>query len=292
MGSNKPRRNHSIPQVLLRNFCGDSGLLWVYDGTKVFQTNPHNVFVERDLYSRTHLLSLPNDHTRDYGYENSLSEVETRAAPAIRQIVASARCGECPRLSLELSDAFKHFFFAQARRTPESQQRVSAAQSVEDTIYDVLRAAAERDGYPLPDKDSLYRDSSILQWVQAMASNIDAKFAAGDDSRLQTEAAKFAYETGIRVALIPTPSREFVIGSHGIAIVHLEYAHPAGGSWLPLAPDVAVQVTMRPDREELVSLDGDDEGDAAVAMINEATASLSKVIAGRSEKVIRSLIRE
>ena len=51
MNPNHPKQQHFVSQMLLRNFCDDSGRLWVSNGSKTWQSNPKNVFVEKDLYT-------------------------------------------------------------------------------------------------------------------------------------------------------------------------------------------------------------------------------------------------
>ena len=31
MGANRPKRNHFVPEMLLKNFCDDRGFLWIGD---------------------------------------------------------------------------------------------------------------------------------------------------------------------------------------------------------------------------------------------------------------------
>ena len=134
MGRNKPKRNHYIPQMLLKNFCGESGRVWVDDGKKIYSTNPRNVFVQGHLYTKSIFGNSPKDTDHEdflnsieksYEYEERLSEIESRATPAVQEIVDHVRQGKCPQLSIELRDAWKRFLIAIARRTPESQNRVA-----------------------------------------------------------------------------------------------------------------------------------------------------------------------
>ena len=80
-----------------------------------------------------------------------------------------------------------------------------------------------------------------------------------------------------------------MIGSHGFALVESrDKVGPVKGSWLPIAYDVAVQVTAHPNRETVVILDNND-GHRVITMINRASVARSRMIAGRSEALVRSL---
>ena len=72
MGANRPKRNHYVPQMLLKNFCDDRDLLWVGDKIRgtCYQANPTNVFVRGKLYVKQDY-SQANE---SYEYEHILSK--------------------------------------------------------------------------------------------------------------------------------------------------------------------------------------------------------------------------
>ena len=59
MEHSEPKRQHYIPEMLLRNFCNPYGRVWVADGAKVYETHPRNVFVESHLYTRSDFSKVP-----------------------------------------------------------------------------------------------------------------------------------------------------------------------------------------------------------------------------------------
>ena len=301
MGDNIPRRQHYIPVMLLENFCDANGRVWVGRDGKTFPTNPNNVFAKRDLNTIFNLGSAPNvkdfeerfrSAERNDEYEtNVLNQIESKAKPAISRIIDQARLSRCPELTPELDDAWKQFAITQARRTPESQERVSADVRFDDAWYEAAARAADKQNYPLPDKATLYQDPHVRRLVEMSRSNIDARFAAGDHPNEREQSEKFSRETGLCVAVIRMPDRGFIVGSHGITIVESDdEVGPVKGSWLPIAYDVAVQVTAHPDRETLVILDNND-GHRVITMINRASVARSRMIAGRSETLVRSLVQ-
>ena len=299
MGRNTPKRNHYIPQMLLRNFCDESDRVWVDDGKKMYSTNPRNVFVQGHLYTRSIFENSPKDTDHEdflasieksYEYEERLSEIESRATPAVQEIVDHVRQGKCPQLSIELSDAWKRFFVAIARRTPESQTRVAALTGHVDAFYEASKHVANLDAYPLPDSATLYQDDRVLGLKNIVMTNVNAKFAAGNDSHIENETRKFSQKSGLSFVVIRILEKSFVIGSHGLTMVDRKLAgNLTAISWLPIAHDIAVGATAFPDRELLSFLDGNNGGERVISVMNRTTASMSKIIVGQSEDLVRSL---
>ena len=302
MGANNPAKQHYIPRFLLKQFLDESGRLWVHDKDrrKTYSTSPRKAFVQRDLYTTFGFAHIPKDTdpeaflqsmTKDYTYETERfgTNLEGNVAPIVSRIIQKARSGQLPRLTEREAAYWKRFMLAIARRTPESQRRATSI-SGDDAFYEALKARAEAENYKLPDQESLYRDPRIRKLMERVLANVNAKFAAGDSPREKLEEDRFCRETGLCVAVIRDPGARngFLIGSHGLAILQ---GGPLGdsidGSWLPIAHDVAVLATSAPDKEFLLDL-----GSArrrVVEAINAASYTQSRIVAGRSEELVRSL---
>ena len=302
MGVNNPAKQHYIPKFLLKQFADESGRLWVHDKDRrrTYPTSPGNAFVQRDLYTtfrfghipkNTHPESFLQSMAKDYSYETErfANDLEGNVAPIVSRIIQNARSGQFPRLTEQQAACWKRFMLAMARRTPESQRRATSI-SGDDAFYEAVKARAEADNHELPDQESLYRDPQIRQLRDRVLANINAKFAAGDSPRERLEEDRFCRETGLCVAVIRDPGTKngFLIGSHGLAIV--QRGHPGDsidGSWLPIAHDVAILATSTPDNEYLLDL-----GSArrrVVEAINAGSYTQSRIVAGRSEELVRSL---
>ena len=288
MGANRPRRNHYIPEMLLKNFCDDGGLLWIADQErgKCYQTNPKKVFVKNNLY-------VNHDYSRatdSYEYEDTLSKIESKAEPAISSLIEQVRCGRNPRLDPELDDHFKKFVIALARRTPESQEKVFSELDIDfEEVFDNVAADVLRQGgYEVPEKEWFERDPDVLKLKQVAKSNHRANFAAGDHPLLRQDAEQFSREVVWGIARICLPRRSFVIGSHGLTIVERDGS--IKGSWLPIAHDVAIWFTGFPNKGYMLYLDRKKE--SIIKTINRATVAQSGIIAGRSETLVRSLMRK
>lgn len=288
MSSNPPKRQHYVPQFLLRNFCDSEGFFWVGDTEKgtVRKTKPGSNFVINDLYTEHVFDPDTGDLIRkDYRHDKAIGKLESAAGLIVKEIIEKARDKKCPELSEKDSKTFKRFVLSMARRTPESQRRVMLSESFKNIFYVAAKERADQLDYPLPDKNTLFQDPQIVELMQKVQRNVDARFAAGDDSRLIQDEEEFCRETGLWVGVIGVPKRSFVIGSHGTTIFKMR-GHEQ--SCLPIAHDVVVLVSPNPDREILETLTR--EKDWLIRKINMAASSRSRWIAGHSEQLILSLV--
>src|SRR5437660_1038250 len=83
LDTTQTKRQHSVPRLLLREFCVDGALdVYELDSGRVFSTSPENVAVESGYYDvdlGTHVVSA----------ESWLSEVEGKASRSVSEIVAN-----------------------------------------------------------------------------------------------------------------------------------------------------------------------------------------------------------
>ena len=303
MSTKNPVRQHYIPELLLRNFLDDKGLLWVYDKDqeKIYPTTEKNAFVIKDMYTafrfehiekNTEFEIFINSIIKDYRYEtkNLARDIESKAAPAISRIIEKVRSNGFPQLSEDQANNWKRFMLSMARRTPESRKRATSI-SDDDAFYIAAKACADKINYNLPNKEILYQDPRVLKLKELLMANVHAKFSAGDSSRERKEEDRFCRETGICVAVIsnPRPKNGFLIGSHGLAIVQSHLSNNSiEGSWLPIAHDVAVLATSAPDKEHLLVINH--KRTYVVEEINAASALQSNIIVGKSEELVRAFI--
>jgi len=96
---------------------------------------------------------------------------------------------------------------------------------------------------------------------------------------------------GLGVARVMSAKKSFIIGSFPILkLTNDNRAHlsdPTVEVWLPIAHDIAITPFFTKGKEKLVSID-----DRNIRKLNEAITRQSTIIAGRSEKLIRSLISQ
>ena len=258
MSSNRPLKQHFIPKMLLKNFCDDSGQLSVFNKVekKLYRRKPEDVFVKRHLYT----LKNAEEISENYEVEEEFSRLESRADPVIQSIIKCARKCELPNLSTEDGDIAKRFYLAMVRRNPEFMESIWEQNKLFNDAFS---------------REDQKRDYKI-------------RFAAGSDRPNQAHTKSFCRKTGLMVAVIYKRKRSFVIGSRGVAIIQSAHEQdPSQGSWLPVAYDVAIGPTHDSGREFLLPLD--DSNDWIIKRINKSSFERSRIIAGRSEILIRSL---
>ena len=284
-------RDHYLPRMLLKNFCDSSGLFWVArKGTdQPFRTTPHSVFTENNLHTK-HTPAANADRTgwtfqRNRSSEHILGQIESAAADPIRQVITRARKRRLPQLEPDPQDALKRFFFAIARRTPESQKRVRTPDAeARPELYVRLSRKAESEGATLPSEDDFYATPVFRELIDHLMHNSDASMAAGTIPSIRRFEDRFFKTRALTVLVITQRRRSFIVGSHGLAIVQ---GMPPG-SWLPIASDVAIAYHDDHQREKIAFLGT--EHDKAIRAINHASASHSTMIAASSRQLIARMM--
>lgn len=283
--------DHYLPQMLLKNFCDGSGRLWVARKGKdqPFRTKPLNVFQENNLNTQ-HTPVANVDRTgwtfeRDRSSERILSQIESAAADPMRQVITSARKRRLPQLGSDAQDALKRFFFAIARRTPESQKRFRTPDAeARHELHIRLSGKAESAGVTLPSEEDFYADPIFRELIDRLMHNADASMAAGTIPSVRRFEDRFFKTRALAVFVITQLRRSFIVGSHGIAIVR---GMPPG-SWLPIASDVAIAYHDDHQREKIAFLGT--EHDKVIRAINYASARHSTMIAASSRQLIARMM--
>ena len=100
---NRPKRHHFVPQMLLRRFTDENGLLHVFDKRirekRVVSSRPTNVFLKNELYTQH-----GEGGIKDVSAEAMFANLENEANLIIERIVAMVR----KKLRLSLSPKKKH----------------------------------------------------------------------------------------------------------------------------------------------------------------------------------------
>ncbi len=281
MGSNNPRRNHVIAQMLLRNFVDENQHLHILNKKKInpYKSKPRKAFVDKKRYVRYRDGGMQDD----YEVEKKLSEIEGDAAPAMRRIIASARKDGFPKLSPELQRAWKQFFFTSVLRTPEHATRILSNLGSEEALDEAISRVIQDAGLPLPDEELYVSDPRWAAIRQMAKHNNMATFAAGLPHQVNSELESYAQRVGLLVGVIQDSKLELIIGScAAIEIVSNGLTDPMSGMWLPISYDVAIGLTAFPDREYLRPL-----GSEEVQRINNASFEQSQIIAARSKSLLK-----
>ena len=291
MARNKPRQHHYIPKFLLENFTNNNGYLWTAyrPARKVFQTTPHNLFKEKDLYV-SHDISPSSSklqYSTDYATrEGELSKLEGLAAPIVNKIIVSARQEHCPNLSDEETRKFMEFFLSVYRRNPSMLDQIT--DDFSDVYYHAVSMRAAETGYPLPAKEDLSQDPAINKLMELSKQNTKSKFAVGDHKILRDKDEASMGNAGLGIIKILNTKRNFIIGNCAFSKKQHGKPEPA---WLPIASDIAVALIAGSVQEKLLLMKPDNRGDEKIKAINTNSAAQSDIFVGRSETLVGSLMK-
>lgn len=161
MGGNRPKRQHYVPRLLIKNFLNQDGRVWLGDtGTgRVFCTGPGNAFVDSEQYTRYGF--GPDAEEKDYRYEEAISNLESEVGPVVAEIVDSVRRRRPPKLSGREVCAIQRFILLQARRTAESRRRVSSRRDPDGVFFEAAASVFVGQGHDPPPKDVLLAEPGM-----------------------------------------------------------------------------------------------------------------------------------
>lgn len=285
MDSDKPKRNHIIPQMLLQNFVDDSQHLHVLNKRKPksYESTPRKAFVEKNRYVR----HRDGGEQDDYEVEKKLSEIEGAAAPAIEKIIASARHGGFPKLSSEHQRAWKRFFFTSHLRIRDRASQILNELGHDNVTYGVICRALSQQGLPYPAKELYDSDPQWANIRKRFRHDSIASLAAGLPRQVNSEMERYADRVGILIGVIKEPNVEFVIGSCGPAsVASQQKKDPLARLWFPISYDVAIALTPFPEREFLYPLNRTE-----VQRLNDASFQERAIIAARSKRHLQPFMR-
>ena len=301
MGNNKSVSHHTVADFLLKKFRDGKGYIWIGDKSRkeAYKTQSTKAFAIDHLYSTYDLSQLAgsdgNFHekieelqsNRSDKYEKALEKTDTGAARPISDIIEMARRNRCAQLNPERKNRVIEFLLAQERRTPESQEQIFSTVDADEVVDDVMEATLREGGFDIS-RDWLNRSPTVLELKQVLRENRTANFAAADHPILQQRTDEFLQKNwGIVVLAIRLPRRSFVIGSRGLTTIE---SGSLRGTWLPVAPDVAIGLTaFHPDG---ILLCPNRDKERIIKAFNESTAAQSRIIAGRSKELVESLRRD
>ncbi|MXX77959.1 MAG: DUF4238 domain-containing protein [Gemmatimonadales bacterium] len=282
----RSKSHHYIPEFLQKHFCDTDGKLWygIRNTKKVTRMLPRNAFYENNLYT-----SYKNAHERsediayepDDGFERRFAEgIENRAAPAIERLIAGTRhlvssgsTDLLDRLSSAEITTCKQLLISSMNRTPDAIESAivrSGARS-NQAIWKLVRKELGR--FPKPVQDEFFH-RYLRSAAVDVASSSHRDVPGGIDLN----------GCGLVVAAYSSPTRRFILGSCGLAVLP-KAKDDLGGDWLPISPDQAIGLHDDPGN---LRLHMDWKG--LCRRINEALAKRSKWIAGESEGLVKRML--
>ena len=285
---NRPKRHHYVPRILLREFTYDNENLYfciLRSSDKIIKprerdvnsANLKNVFVKTQLYTQ-----YDDQEEKDVSIEESLSKLETKAAPIIKRIIDSARAGRPPELTPDEKNIWDVFFLIQSLRTPDFIDPI--VNKYPDWISEFIDEYEKE--YGPPTEEEIKKVNNPRQ-INRTKHNLRATTL----SRLTPESKVFQIlqRRGLIIGIIRKPNKSFIIGSNPAAKLYRELSDTEAEWHFPIAHDITVthHDSFISGQEKLVEI----TGDHTVRKINEVVCDQSSSIAGRSYKLIASLAR-
>ena len=283
---NIPDRHHHVPQMILRNFTNEEGLLWGFNkkGQKAFQNTPQNIFVKRGLYEEQDTRG-----EKIAPVEAKLAQLEGLADPIVKKIVSATGHNRCPNLASDEREYLCHFALSLARRTPHMRKMV------EQIAPDMIRRLVEEyQSLHRPLSHEIRAKYDDQDWQRpriqkAWAQTNDPFNPALDNG----EILSILRTMGLCVVKIENPKKSFVIGSNPCMKItppgHAHLGDPKVELLIPMASDVLISMSRGfPYGQESFYRLNDTE---RIREINKAMAGQSLAIAGRSRELVESLGR-
>ena len=266
-----PKRQHTVPRLLLNNFVDQGGKLHCFDRKRdrTYTTVPDNVLVESHMYTLK-LQGKPDS----FEAERALSTLESLAARVIDRVVDRARAGRPPGLADRDMDVLDEFILLQFRRSWERLNSLKESSHAEDVLEEIIADVAH--AHPADD-------------VRAVTEQIDFDRLTRNSwiMSLGYGAPKWLRTKGLAVVHAPAPHDQLLIGSDPILLAGHDRRKPDGEVILPIASDVAISLAMTRGKERLLE---DNRRRKLVRMINRHVFSQSHVVAAASPRTFERLV--
>ncbi|WP_398466531.1 DUF4238 domain-containing protein [Tardiphaga sp.] len=274
---NVPKRHHFVPEMLQKRFVDEAGLLHFYNKRTpekgVQSTRPGNLHVKTHLYSK-----ILSDGTKDVALELRYAALEGVAEPIFAELVNAALRGRTPRIPSTTREVIDHFAYEQMRRVPEFHEQIMPTSDSERQIRLALDEYERRfRKVPAEQRENTLRPSSIEEFRQ--------NARVGALSRHSPRVMRALASKSLVIARTRT-KLSFMIGSRPVVRSRGNLPDPATEVWLPIGANVALlYIGERWESPPIY-----DVPDHTVRRLNDTIAAQSAMFAGRSGKLILSVI--
>ena len=262
----KYKRQHFVPEMLLKNFSfcrNGSKRLYFFDknssGKGVREISPRDFCVEKDIYTL-----YEEDGNRDISEEEDFSKLEARTGKITKKIMEAVRTKERPQLSRNERRTLCHFFLRQGFRIPDRSDPITGR----DLIV-FLFNNPEILKNPREEIEAL-REEKRLEFL--------TRYREAPEGILS-----FLEDKGPVIRVAREGEENFVIGSNPVLVMEPDNHLPE--IWLPIASDVAVTPCSTRGNDGFIK-----SGDLDIHSFNKDVFKQSRMIAGNSEKLIRSIV--
>ncbi len=276
-----PKRHHTIPCLILRNFADANEHFFVFD-----KRLPTKGVVHDSIYSRfvrKHQNSLKrNDGTRDYTLEHYYAHLETQAAPVITRIIEALRAKKAPKLTPDEKKIWDRFLVAQWIRTPTRRAAIYDEEEFERLVHEMLDTFHARHGYRVSPEEraqltSKTKVSELHQYAMFKGLQLPMR---GAENALGSKGLGFLVNYDSRKSL--------VIGDNTVLKMVPKHTNnlcdPEVEMWFPIAHDVLITPFGSKGSEKVVAFN-----DQKIRQVNEIIFRESAVVASRSRRLLESL---
>jgi hypothetical protein len=262
-----------------RNFTDADGTLFCFDKEKpekgVFRKSPLKLFVARHLYSQ-----VDPSGKRDATLEIRLGQFEGQIRPVLDRFIHAARHETYRAVTKAEIDLWLDYFYLQGKRTPDAMKDNLRNFDPNAHLDQVLAKARLLFPSRYAEIDEIDQPAERERLIKNATVN-----AVGRGSRTVSGILKWR---GIAIAHVNVPGRSLVLGSHPVVRMQSSDIRDLNTEmWLPIAPDVAVGLGH--GNGKILALEINDT--TAIRRMNVAIAGQSRLIAGQSQELIRSLAR-
>ena len=260
------KRQHFVPEMLLKNFSfrkNGRKRLHSFDknssGKGIREISPRSFCFEENIYTR-----YGEDGTRDVSAEKDYGNLEARTGEIIKKIMEAARTNKYPQLSCDERRTLGHFIICQGFRIPDRSDPI--------TDRDFIILAVENPEIlkkPREEIDKLRKEKRLeflTRYIEAPEEILSSFKDKGPVIRIAREGEEV-----------------FVIESNPVLLMEPDNNLPE--VWLPIASNVAVTPCSTRGNDGFI-----ESGDLDIHSFNKDVFRQSKMIAGNSEKLIRSIV--
>ncbi|MDP8245886.1 MAG: DUF4238 domain-containing protein [Candidatus Hinthialibacter antarcticus] len=276
--SNNPKKHHYIPKFILDNFTDKNGYIHFSKtgiSKSVEKSKPQNFFIQNHLYS-----SINESNEKDTSFEIELSKIESEVSPVIRKIITSTRKKNLPNLYEDEKNKWDYFFYYQIKRVPEFYSKiVDNFEKYLDYAIDTF----EQTERPLEEYEKeLIQDEEVKKRLKKNSTIV----ALG---RNEKKVLDILNKRGLAILYIQKQNQSFIMGSNPAIRIpnHGKTRLDDDGVelWLPISFDIAISPSFTNPPEILQIAEMEE-----IRHINELSFKQSSIIAGKSPKLIQSLV--
>lgn len=277
--NNPPKRNHYIPQFILRNFTDDNGMLHCFNKEtgQTFCSSPANVFAMTWLYA-----NRLEDGTVSTQVETELSQIEGKFSGVINKVIEAARSESNLRLEPSDEEELREFINCQITRHPYNLKLLKKGLREPERLQPHIEQNLNRT-LSGPERNVLYNAQETDLARNVFLSQINVP---DDDLSSWMRALR---QGRIGICKVEKNAGEFVIGDRQVVLIPSETGdtnlrNPRVRLLYPISYDVGILWRLR-DWEQRPIIFSDSQRMCDINKMAFETSEL--LIAGRSEVSVR-----